>query len=121
DGELNMADLTPGLYRSLQQMEPFGQGNREPIFIIRNTRMVGPPRLLKEKHLKLRVAAGQNGRVFDVLAWRMAEDLQSLNLLAGESLDLAFRLDENHHPEFGGLQLVLCDLARAPVAVTVRG
>jgi single-stranded-DNA-specific exonuclease len=82
--------------------------------------MVGPARLLKEKHMKLRVAAGQNGRVFDVLAWRMAENLQSLNLVSGDSLDLAFRLDENQHPEFGGLQLILCDLTRAAVAATAQ-
>jgi len=120
DGELDFDDLTPKLYDSLKRLEPFGQANREPIFIIRNARMVGPPRLLKEKHMKLRVAAGQNGRVLDVLAWRMAENLQGLNLLAGEPLDLAFRLDENQHPEFGGLQLILCDLARAAVAATAQ-
>lgn len=115
-----MADLTPQLYKSLQRLEPFGQGNREPIFIIKGARMVGPPKLLKEKHMKLRVAAGQNGRVFDVLAWRMAENLQALNLIAGESIDLAFRLDENQHPEFGGLQLILCDLTRAAAAATAQ-
>jgi single-stranded-DNA-specific exonuclease len=120
DGELGFDDLTSKLNDSLRRLEPFGQANREPIFIIRGARMVGPPRLLKEKHMKLRVAAGQNGRVFDVLAWRMAENLQSLNLLAGDSLDLAFRLDENQHPEFGGLQLILCDLTRAAVAATAQ-
>src|SRR3954468_13566248 len=120
DGELSMTDLTHELYKSLQRLEPCGQANREPVFIVRGARMVGPPRLLKEKHMKLRVAAGQNGRVFDVLAWRMAENLQALKLLAGESLDLAFRLDENQHPEFGGLQLILCDLTRAAVAATAQ-
>jgi len=120
DGELTLHELTPQLYRSLQQLEPFGQANREPIFIIRGARMVGPARLLKEKHMKLRVAAGQNGRVFDVLAWRMADHLQLLNLIAGDSLDLAFRLEENQHPEFGGLQLILCDLTRAAVAATAQ-
>ena len=118
DGELSFDDLNSKLYGSLRRLEPFGQANREPIFIIRSARMVGPPRLLKEKHIKLKVAGGQNGRVFDVLAWRMAENLQGLNLLAGESLDLAFRLDENQHPEFGGLQLILCDLTRVAVAAT---
>jgi len=120
DGELTFNELTPQLYQSLKQLEPFGQANREPIFIIRGARMVGPARVLKEKHMKLRVAAGQNGRVFDVLAWRMAENLQDLNLLAGESLDLAFRLEENQHPEFGGLQLILCDLGRTAVAATAQ-
>jgi hypothetical protein len=44
--------------------------------------------------------------------------LQPMNLVAGESLDLAFRLEENQHPDFGGLQLVLCDAARSAVAAT---
>jgi single-stranded-DNA-specific exonuclease len=115
DGELSLDEVSPKLFDCLRQLEPFGQGNREPVFVTKATRLIGPARVLKEKHMKLRVA-GQNGRAFDVLAWRMADTLQPLNLLVGESLDLAFRLEENHHPDFGGLQLVLCDAARSAVA-----
>ncbi|MFL6300874.1 MAG: single-stranded-DNA-specific exonuclease RecJ [Terriglobales bacterium] len=115
DAEIGIEEVTPKLLEALQRLEPYGQGNREPVFVTRSVRLIGPPRVLKEKHMKLRVA-GQNGRAFDVLAWRMADALQPMNLLAGESLDLAFRLEENQHPDFGGLQLVLCDAARAVVA-----
>src|SRR3954463_4423473 len=117
DSEVNLDEVSPNLFECLRQLEPFGQGNREPVFVTKAARLIGPPRVLKEKHMKLRVA-GQNGRAFDVLAWRMADTLQALNLVAGESLELAFRLEENHHPDFGGLQLVLCDAARSAVAVT---
>jgi len=117
DGELGLDEVSPKLFDCLRQLEPFGQGNREPIFVTRSARLIGPPRVLKEKHMKLRVG-GHNGRAFDVLAWRMADTLQALNLLAGESVDLAFRLEENQHPDFGGLQLVLCDATRSPVAAT---
>jgi len=117
DGELSLDEVSPKLFDCLRQLEPFGQGNREPIFVTKSARLIGPPRVLKEKHMKLRVG-GQNGRAFDVLAWRMADALQALNLLAGESVDLAFRLEENQHPDFGGLQLVLCDAARSAVAAT---
>jgi len=117
DGELSLDEVSPKLFDCLRQLEPFGQGNREPIFVTKSARLIGPPRVLKEKHMKLRVG-GQNGRAFDVLAWRMADTLQALNLLAGESVDLAFRLEENQHPDFGGLQLVLCDAARSAVAAT---
>src|SRR3954468_8811248 len=115
DAEIGIEEVTPKVLEALQRLEPYGQGNREPGFVTRSVRLIGPPRVLKEKHMKLRVA-GQNGRAFDVLAWRMADALQPMNLLAGESLDLAFRLEENQHPDFGGLQLVLCDAARAVVA-----
>jgi single-stranded-DNA-specific exonuclease len=115
--EIELEEVTPKLFDHLRQLEPYGQGNREPVFVTNGARLLAPPRVLKEKHIKLRVA-GKNGRTFDVLAWRMADSLQPMNLLAGESLDLAFRLDENHHPDFGGLQLVLCDAARSRVAAT---
>jgi single-stranded-DNA-specific exonuclease len=116
DGEVQLNDVTPRLLEQLRRLEPFGQGNREPVFVARNGKLVAPPRVLKEKHIKLRVA-GESGKVFDVLAWRMADTLQPMNLLAGERLDLAFRLEENQHPDFGGLQLNLCDVVRSAVAV----
>jgi single-stranded-DNA-specific exonuclease len=117
DREMELDEVTPKLFQHLCRLEPFGQGNREPVFATKGARLLAPPRVLKEKHIKLKVA-GQNGRAFDVLAWRMADTLQPMNLVAGESLDLAFRLEENQHPDFGGLQLVLCDAARSAVAAT---
>jgi single-stranded-DNA-specific exonuclease len=117
DGEISLEEVTPKLLECVRRLEPFGQGNREPIFAAKAVRLIGPPRVLKEKHIKLRVAA-ENGRPLDVLAWRMAHTLQPLSLLAGENLDLAFKLEENQHPEFGGLQLVLCDAHRSAAAVT---
>jgi hypothetical protein len=47
----------------------------------------------------------------------MAERVGQEPLLVGDTLDLAFSLDYNEHPEFGGVQLNLLDFARtAPVA-----
>jgi single-stranded-DNA-specific exonuclease len=117
DREMELDEVTPKLFQHLCRLEPFGQGNREPVFATKGARLLAPPRVLKEKHIKLKVA-GQNGRAFDALAWRMADTLQPMNLVAGESLDLAFRMEENQHPDFGGLQLVLCDAARSAVAAT---
>jgi single-stranded-DNA-specific exonuclease len=117
DAELAFADLTPKFLSQLQRMEPFGMSNREPVFVIRGARLMHPPRVLKEKHIKLRVGSangdGKNtGRPLDVLAWRMAERFQASPMVAGDRLDLAFTLEENTHPDFGGLQLVLKDFAR---------
>ena len=43
----------------------------------------------------------------------MAEQLQKRPLLIGDVIDIAFKIDENQHPDFGGLQLVMCDYATA--------
>jgi single-stranded-DNA-specific exonuclease len=78
--------------------------------------------LLKEKHLKLRVVANERNsdgkfqRGFDALGWRMAERATQESLLLGSVLDLAFSVDYNEHPEFGGVQLNLLDFAPAAAA-----
>jgi hypothetical protein len=40
----------------------------------------------------------------------MAERLQQLPLLAGDSVDIAFTIGQNDHPGYGGLELSVRDL-----------
>jgi single-stranded-DNA-specific exonuclease len=46
---------------------------------------------------------------FDALAWHMAERMHKDQLLAGDSIDIAFTIGNNDHPEYGGLELSLRD------------
>ena len=124
DAEISLDDVRHDFWLALQRLEPFGSGNPVPVFVARNARLVQPARVLKEKHLKLRAVPGDppaKERRFqpahDVLGWRMAERTAQDPLLAGDVLDLAFTVDYNEHPDFGGVQLNLVDFARvAPVA-----
>jgi len=61
DARLTLQQVTPDLFRALEQLEPFGQGNLEPIFVSRGVRIMAPPRVLKDEHIKLKVAAGLDG------------------------------------------------------------
>jgi single-stranded-DNA-specific exonuclease len=114
ESEIELSGITPELIRTLQRMEPFGVGNREPVFVSRGLRVLLPPKVLKEKHVKLRVEQS-NGKAmrFSAMAWRMAERVSSEGILANDVLDLAFSLDENTHPEFGGIELRVCDFHRS--------
>src|ERR1700752_3131327 len=62
DAELDLTEITPELFRALQLLEPYGMGNSEPIFAARGVQLTAPPRILKDKHvkLKLRPAAVRN-------------------------------------------------------------
>ena len=79
DGEISLDDVDQRFWEELAALEPFGAGNPTPVFVARGVKLVQPPRILKEKHLKLRVApVGTNGngksqRVQEVVGWRMAE------------------------------------------------
>jgi len=57
--ELYLGDITPELFRTLCLLEPFGVGNPEPIFTSRGVQLIAPPRILKEKHVKLKLRAAQ--------------------------------------------------------------
>ena len=168
DAELDLADITPQLFQALQLMEPYGMGNPEPVFAARGVQLTAPPRIMKDKHVKLKLRPGaiantlvsvgsdelaatavlltprchpdgaairrdekvaamaegypgtsrqlrtENRELrtkisFDALGWHMAERLQQTPLLAGDTLDVAFTIGNNDHPEYGGLELSLRD------------
>ncbi len=58
DAEIPFDLITPELYQSIQQLQPFGFGNPEPVFATRNVK-VSEARLVGAdgKHLKLRVSS----------------------------------------------------------------
>jgi single-stranded-DNA-specific exonuclease len=123
DAALPLEHVTPELFQALCRLEPFGRGNPEPVFSACGVRVMAPPRLVKDKHVKLKVAPSWNNQEadsskpnwkrslqFDALGWHMAESVQKAQLLPGDTLDIAFSIDQNEHPEFGGLELSLRDI-----------
>lgn len=116
DGILPLGEVNEALCSELQKLEPFGVGNPEPRFAVRGVRVLTPPRLLKEKHLKLKLACAQNGngqftRGIDALGWRMGEKMNCIAL--GDGVDAAFAVEQNSNRDFTGLQLSLIDVQKA--------
>jgi single-stranded-DNA-specific exonuclease len=116
DAELPLDCITPDLCDMVRKLEPFGAGNPQPIFFAGAARVVASPKILKEKHVRLKLAPGQqNGAgwsralTHNAVGWRLAERVRQEKILPGDLLDLAFTLDENEHPEFGGIELSLRD------------
>jgi hypothetical protein len=58
DAELDLSEITPELFHALELLEPYGMGNPEPVFAARGVQLAAPPRILKDKHVKLKVRAG---------------------------------------------------------------
>jgi single-stranded-DNA-specific exonuclease len=110
DVVIELEALTPQFHRALRQLEPFGMGNEEPLFVALGLTLEAPPTPIKERHLRLRVRSASGRVSFSALGWRMADRVRNLNLTTGRTIDLAFRLRENEHPNFGGLELEIADL-----------
>ena len=124
DAELPLTQITPELFQIIDYLEPFGSRNPQPIFAARKVRLTAPPRILKDKHVKLKLSCFTENReqrtdnwkksiTYDALGWHMAEHVQKANLVAGDQIDIAFSLECNDHDEFGGLELSLRDFHSA--------
>jgi single-stranded-DNA-specific exonuclease len=102
------AAVTARLMDELTMLHPYGQGNPEPVFGLRNIVLSTPPEVFREQHFRFQLAAAPGRRLYGV-AWKMAHRLPP----AGVPLDLAVGLAWNHFNDRKLLQLELIDWRRA--------
>lgn len=108
DSWMTLAEvLDPKFLDVTARMGPFGEGNTEPVWGLKNMQLVGAPRILKDSHLKLRVGLGRD--VCDVIGFKMAERLDEL---ADGPVDLAFNLRANTYMNRTSPQLNLIDFRK---------
>ena len=116
--ELPLNRITPVLACWLRKLEPLGRENPEPIFIARRARVAAPPRVMKDRHIRLEltqessVTVSQSGRVRAV-GWDWAGRCMDLQLCAGSLVDVAYRIRENEHPDFGGIEIEIAGIRPA--------
>src|SRR5205807_430999 len=84
DAEVPLSALTPGLIESLKQLEPYGAGNPQPLFLAGDLQVVGEPRRVGggERHLTFRVRQG--GRDLKAIAFGMGERAAELMSAEGK-------------------------------------
>jgi single-stranded-DNA-specific exonuclease len=116
DLELRFAEITPELLGSIEQLAPFGLGNPDPIFVTRSVRLLTPPRILGDRHVRLSLEDRAGGSRFSGVAWgrrsSWAEQSRQQNWCSGDSFDVAYHLRRNWHPDFGGWELEIIALQR---------
>jgi single-stranded-DNA-specific exonuclease len=71
DAKLQLADIDDHFLEVLSLLGPFGVGNPRPVFLVENAEVTGPPRILKDKHLKIRLK--KDGAAGTALGWNKAE------------------------------------------------
>ncbi len=109
DAEVPLSALTPGLLAALAQLEPYGAGNPQPLFLAGGLQVVGEPRLIGtgERHLTFRVR--QEGSELRVIAFGMADRAEEL-MSAGGRCCLAFTPRINEWQGRRTVELELRDL-----------
>jgi single-stranded-DNA-specific exonuclease len=112
--ELPLDRITPVLVGWLRKLEPLGHGNPEPIFVARKACLLAPLRIMKDRHIRLELAqepvlSGSSSAIRAV-GWDLAARAAELSLTRGSLIDLAYRIRENDHPEFGGLEVEIAGI-----------
>lgn len=86
DMELSLADLNEKTVGELEQLEPFGMGNPEPLFYTRGLKLKGEPQDLARETIKFWVTDGENTQ--QVIGFGMSS--LKMSLKEADTLDLVY-------------------------------
>lgn len=99
DSQLNIEDV-----EELKLLEPFGQSNEEPIFMITNLKVVSIKTLSDGKHLKLYL---KNQNYLDAIGFNLGERANELKI--GDTIDIVGNLNINEFNNTKKVQMLLKD------------
>jgi len=106
DAELPFGSINPTFYNIIEQMQPFGPNNTQPLFISRQVTDIGS-RIVKEQHVRFSLKQGL--LVMDGIGFGLAAKFPLLQ--TGARIDLVFTLEENEWNNQKNLQLKVIDFA----------
>ena len=109
ESKINLSEITPKFFRILKQFEPFGPGNKSPVFLSENLQIKGKPlELGKEKeHIKLNLTQDNKNSYSSIGFWFSNK---FNNLENKENFSAVFNIDENNWKDRSSIQLKLKDL-----------
>ena len=102
DAWISIGEADERLFDAIRKMRPFGVGNPTPVWGAEGVQVLGQPRVLKEAHLKMKLASG--GTQMDAIAFGMGD-----KEVPEGTLDIAFQLEENIYMNRRSLQLNIKD------------
>ena len=99
-------ELNVHAVRGLSALEPFGMGNPQPVFLMRNVRIEEITPISHDRHIKLHLS--KNGRFFQAFAFGMGA--KGCRFVKGDLLDLVFSAEINSYRGNESVQLVIRDV-----------
>ena len=109
ESKINLSEITPKFFRILKQFEPFGPGNKSPLFLSENLKLNGKPfEMGKEKeHIKLNLTQDNRLSFSSIGFWFSNKYKEIQNK---ENFSAVYNIDENFWKDVSSIQLKLKDL-----------
>ncbi len=111
DAELRLRKHDESLYRTIQQLEPFGSGNPQPLFLSRGLKVVSARIVGRERPGHLKLTLKDASTTWDAIGFGMGHRLAGL----GEYLDVVYTVERHEWNGQSSMRLRIKDL-RSTVA-----
>jgi single-stranded-DNA-specific exonuclease len=107
DAEVRLPEIDDSLLQFVEQLEPFGEGNPQPMLLAHGVEVVGAPALVGREQQHLRLTFRQGGRLVRGIGFSLSERLADAKT---GMVDIVFTPQRHVWNERAELQLVLRDL-----------
>ena len=109
DAKINLSEVNKEMVESLKELEPFGEGNKMPIFAFKNLKIDSIRALSEGKHLKLTLK--DNNTIVNAIGFNMGELAQDYRI--GDKIDVVGVVEVNTFNGVDTLQINMKDIMRA--------
>jgi len=108
DAVCSIRDLNLHVIKELLRLEPFGQGNRAPVFATEGVRLISPPRRVGARGDHLQIAITDNTASVRCIGFRMGP--LEKKVLEAEAFNVAYEAHIDTYNGGGSVQFVLEDI-----------
>lgn len=109
DSKIDVKDISKDMVESLKQLEPFGEGNRMPVFVFKNLKIDSIRALTEGKHLKLTLK--DNNTIINSIGFNLGHLAEEYRI--GDKVDVVGVLEINSFNGVDSLQINMKDIMRS--------
>lgn len=109
DSKIDVKDINKEMVESLKQLEPFGEGNRMPVFVFKNLKIDSIRALSEGKHLKLTLK--DNNTIISSIGFNLGHLAEEYRI--GDKIDVVGVLEINSFNGVESLQINIKDVMRS--------
>lgn len=109
DSKIDVKDINKDMVESLKQLEPFGEGNRMPVFVFKNLKIDSIRALSEGKHLKLTLK--DNNTIINSIGFNLGYLAEEYRI--GDKVDVVGVLEINSFNGVDSLQINMKDVMRS--------
>lgn len=109
DGKINLSEINKEIVESLKQLEPFGEGNKTPIFVFKNIKIDSIRALSEGKHIKMTLKDGNT--IINSIGFNLGYLADEYRI--GDKIDVVGTLEINSFNGVDNLQINIKDVMKS--------